>query len=88
MGRPIYKDEGDAKAATRLSDRNPNNAYVVIKVNSDAILRDSVDQPRVDREGRKLIMLREGAIALHNVVCLVHTTGQYKFVGNFLVKQA
>lgn len=87
MGRPIYKDENDVKAATHLTDRNPNNAYVVIKVNSDAILSDSVEQPRFDREGRKLIMLREGAIALHNIVRLVHTTGQYKFVGNFLVKQ-
>lgn len=87
MGRPIYKSEDDVKAATRLTDRNPNNAYVVIKVNSDAILLDSLEQPRFDREGRKLIMLRQGAITLRNVVRLVHTTGQYKFVGNFLVKQ-
>ena len=87
MGRPIYKDENDVKAATHLTDRNPNNAYVVVKVNRDAILLDSMEQPRLDREGRKLIMLREGAIALHNIVRLVHTTGQYKFIGNFLVKQ-
>jgi Dot/Icm secretion system protein IcmQ len=88
MGRPIYGDENDARAATRLTDRNPNNSYVVVKVNPEAILPDSVEQPRFDREGRKLIVLREGAINLRNVVRLVHSTGQYKFVGNFLVKQA
>lgn len=87
MGRPIYKDESDVKAATHLADRNPNNAYVVIKVSPSAVLLDSMEQPRLDRDGRKLIMLREGAIALHNIVRLVHTTGQYKLVGNFLVKQ-
>jgi intracellular multiplication protein IcmQ len=87
IGRPIYQDEEDVKAATRLTDRNPNNAYVVVRVNSDAILPDSIEQPRVDRAGRKLITLQEGAITLHNIVHLVHATGQYKFVGNFLVKQ-
>lgn len=86
-GRPIYKDEDDVKAATYLNDRNPNNAYVVLKVNKDAILPDSFEQPRVDREGRKLIMLKEGAITLHNIVRLVHASGYYKLVGNFLVKQ-
>ena len=88
MGRPIYKDEDDVRAATHLTDRNPNNAYVVLKVNNDAILADSLEQPRVDREGRKLIMLKEGAITLHNIVRLVHASGHYKLVGNFLVKQA
>lgn len=87
MGRPIYKSEEDVRAATHLSDRNPNNAYVVLKVNSDAILPDSLEQPRFDREGRKLIGLREGAITLRNIVCLVHSTGHYKLVGNYLVKQ-
>ncbi|MES2998452.1 MAG: Dot/Icm secretion system protein IcmQ [Pseudomonadota bacterium] len=87
MGRPIYKDEDDARVATHLTERNPNNAYVVVNVNSEAILPDSIDQPRFDRAGRKLIALQEGAISLHNIVRLVHSTGQYKFVGNFLVKQ-
>ncbi|BBB15105.1 Dot/Icm secretion system protein [Candidatus Rickettsiella viridis] len=88
MGRPIYKNEDDVRAAIQLTDRNPNNAYVVLKVNADTILADSAEQPRVDREGRKLIMLKEGSITLHNIVRLVHPSGHYKLVGNFLVKQA
>jgi Dot/Icm secretion system protein IcmQ len=87
MGRPIYNDEEDVRAATHLTDRHLNNAYVVLKVNRDTILPDSSEQPRVDREGRKLIMLKEGAITLHNIVRLVHASGDYKLVGNFLVKQ-
>jgi Dot/Icm secretion system protein IcmQ len=86
-GRPIYESEEDVKAATHITDRNPNSAYVTVNVNPDAIWPDSLEQPRCDREGRKLIMLREGAISLHNIVCLVHATGYYKLVGNFLVKQ-
>ena len=50
MGRPIYKDEEDVRAATHLTDRNPNNAYVVLKVNIDAIMPDTLEQPRVDRQ--------------------------------------
>jgi intracellular multiplication protein IcmQ len=87
MGRPIYYNEADVQAAIRLSDRNLNHAYVVVNVHSDAILSDTAELVRTDREGRKLIRLREAAIHLKNIVRLVHATGQYKLVRNFLVKQ-
>lgn len=86
-GRPIYKNEQEARSATHLADNNPNSAYVVLKVNKDAILADSSDQPRLDREGRKLLVLKEGSIKLQNIIRLVHASGDYKIVGNFLVKQ-
>lgn len=87
MGRPIYYNETDVQAAIRLNDRNLNHAYVVVKVASDAILRDTSEVSRTDREGRKLISLREAAIQLQNIIRLVHASGEYKLVGNFLVKQ-
>lgn len=87
MGRPIYDNERDVRAAIRLNDRNLNQAYVVVKVPSDAILSDTAESARTDREGRKLISLREAAIQLKNIVRLVHATGQYKLIRNFLVKQ-
>ena len=87
MGRPIYYNETDVCAAIRLNDRNLNHAYVVVNVHSDAILSDEADLGRTDREGRKLISLSEAAIQLKNIVRLVHATGQYKLVRNFLVKQ-
>lgn len=88
MGRPIYYNETDVRAAIHLNDRNLNHAYVAVKVPSDAILTNTTDVvPRVDREGRKLVSLREATIQLKNIVRLVHATGQYKLVRNFLVKQ-
>jgi Dot/Icm secretion system protein IcmQ len=87
MGRPIYKNESDVQAAIRLTDRNLNNAYVVVKVRLDAIITDSEEQVRRDREGRQLIRLHETAIQLKNIVRLVHASGQYKLLRNFLVKQ-
>lgn len=87
MGRPIYCSEKDVQAATHLNDRNLNHAYAVVKVHSDAILDDTVGQARTDREGRKLVSLREAAIQLKDIVRLVHATGEYKVVRNFLVKQ-
>lgn len=87
MGRPIYSNETDAQAAIRLNNSNLNHAYAVIKVPSDAILTGANDLPRVDREGRKLVNLRESAIQLKNIVRLVHATGHYKLVRNFLIKQ-
>lgn len=87
MGRPIYYTEQDVQAAIRLNDRNLNRAYAVVKVSSEAILTHTTDTLRTDREGRKLISLREAAIQLKNIVRLVHATGQYKLIRNFLVKQ-
>lgn len=87
MGRPIYSNETDVQAAIRLNDRNLNHAYVVVKVASDAILSSTTELVRTDREGRRLINLREAAIQLQNIVRLVHASGEYKLVGNFLVKQ-
>lgn len=88
MGRPIYKNEEDVQAAIRLTDRNLNNAYVAVRVSSDAILAESMEQVRSDREGRKLISLHEAAVQLKNIIRLVHASGHYKFIRNFLVKQA
>lgn len=85
MGRPIYQNETDVQAAIRLNDRNLNHAYAVVKVASEAIL--SGELTRTDREGRQLISLREAAIQLQNIIRLVHATGEYRLVGNFLVKQ-
>ena len=87
MGRPIYYNETDVQAAIRLNDRNLNQAYAVVKVPRDAILSNTTDLVRTDREGRKLISLSEAAIQLKNIVRLVHATGHYKLVRNFLVKQ-
>jgi intracellular multiplication protein IcmQ len=88
MGRPIYYNEADVRSAIRLNDRNLNHAYAIVKVPNDAILSNTTDDlPRTDREGRKLISLREATIQLKNIVCLVHATGQYKLIRNFLVKQ-
>lgn len=88
MGRPIYRNETDVQAAIRLNDRNLNHAYAVVKVPIDAILSDATEQIRTDRQGRKLISLREAAIQLKNIIRLVHATGHYKLVRNFLVKQS
>lgn len=88
MGRPIYKDEKEVQAAIRLNDKNVNQAYVAVKVSPDAILLEPAEQSRTDREGRQLIRLHETAIQLKNVVRLVHVSGQYKLIRNFLVKQA
>ena len=85
-GRPIYKTEENANAAAQLNDSNPNHAYLAVKVPVDMLVVEAVDVARVDREGRHLVMLREGALKLHNIQRLVHCTGQYKLVGNFLVK--
>jgi len=87
IGRPVYENEDDAKTGSHVTNKNHNHAYLVVKVDANAVLPNSPDtQPRIDRDGRRLVLLREGAIDLRSVVRLVHSTGQYKLVGNFLVK--
>ncbi|EDP46497.1 Dot/Icm secretion system protein IcmQ [Rickettsiella grylli] len=86
MGRRIYDNETDVKAAVRLSDRNLNHAYVVVSVPRDAIFEDTTESLRTDREGRQLVSLRPKAIQIKNINRLVHATGEYKMIRNFLVK--
>jgi len=87
VSRPVYKNEQDIVNALKAKDYKINDAYVVVKVKPEHILLPTTDRPHVDREGRELLTLREGAIKLENIVRFVHISGEYKLIQNALVKQ-
>lgn len=87
VSRPIYKNEEDIKAAIRAKEYKQNDGYVVVKVLKEDVMPLTDDNPRLDKEGRELLMLREGAIKLQNIIRFVHMSGEYLFTNNTLVKQ-
>lgn len=87
VSRPVYKKEQDIVNALKAKDYKVNDAYVVVKIKPEHILLPADDRPTVDREGRELLTLREGAIKLNNIVRFVHISGEYKLIENALVKQ-
>ena len=87
INRPIYQQEADIRASMMVGEANSNHAYVAVKVESEDILPCSKEEHQVDRAGRPLVRLKEGVIAPGNLVRFVHTSGEYKWVNHFLVKQ-
>lgn len=84
--RPIYKNEEDIQAAIRTKTYQINDAYAVVRINKDDMLKPTDDKPPVDRYGRELLVLREGAVRTENVVRFIHTSGVYQFRNGMLVK--
>lgn len=87
VSRPAYQNEEDIMAMIRGKAYKINDAYVAVRVLKDYILKPTDDTPPVDRFGRALLTLREGAIRGENIVRFMHVSGQYKFVNGKLIKQ-
>lgn len=87
VSRPVFKSEVDIQAAIRAKTYKQNDAYIAVKVQAEDIMRLSSNQPLLDREGRELLMLREGAVKLSNIVRFVHLSGDYIFQDGVLIKQ-
>lgn len=87
VSRPVFKKEEDIQAAIRAKTYKQNDAYVVVKVREEDILKSPTGQPILDREQRELLMLREGSVKLANIVRFVHLSGEYIYREGSLIKQ-
>ena len=84
--RPVYKNEEDVKAAIRAKENKQNDAYIEVKVRKQDIYPTSNEKPRIDRDGRELLLLHDGAIHLKNVTRFVHISGDYTLGEHSLIK--
>lgn len=87
VSRPVFKSEIDIQAAIRAKTYKQNDAYIAVKIREEDIMKSPTGQPILDREGRELLMLREGAVKLANIVRFVHLSGDYIFRDGVLIKQ-
>ncbi|CAM4428591.1 MAG: hypothetical protein LEGION0398_MBIBDBAK_00476 [Legionellaceae bacterium] len=86
-GRPIYKNEEDIKAFIRTKQNSQNEGYVIIYVTSKDIIKFPSGKDLFDRNGKELLLVKEGAIKPENIVQFIHETGQYKWVNGHLIKE-
>lgn len=84
--RPIYKNEDDIKNAIRNKSFKQNDAYAVMKIPKDAVLKP-FNTPATDRLGHELVVLREGVVKLENITRFVHQSGEYEFRNHALHKK-
>lgn len=88
ISRPVYKNEDDIQAAIRAKDYKLNDGYVAARVRNVLILKPYGDKQPLDRFGRELLILREDAVQLENILYFVHISGRYMLSKGTLTKVA
>lgn len=88
IGRPIYQNENDVRAFIASRPMRTKDAYVVVHVKEGDIIKPrDRDYYNKDRTGRPLLLVKEEAIKINNIVKFVHNTGTYHYDNGRLVKQ-
>lgn len=88
ISRPVYKNEDDIQSAIRAKEYKLNDGYVAARVRNNLILKPYGDKQPLDRFGRELLILREDAVQLENILYFVHVSGRYMFDKGTLTKVA
>jgi intracellular multiplication protein IcmQ len=86
ISRPIYKNEQDIKDIIRGKDYQQNDAYVVIHIREAEILKPFNNKTPVDKAGRELLVIKEGAILPQNISRFVHFGSEYVYKSGRLIK--
>ena len=86
ISRPIYKLEQDIQDAIRGKDYQQNDAYAVVLVQDVEILKPFNNKPPLDKAGRELLVIKEGAIQARNISRFVHYGSEFVYKNARLVK--
>lgn len=86
VSRPVYKNEQDIQESIRTKEFKQNDAYVAVYVRKSDIAAP-YGKPPVDRHGRELIVLKEGAVRPENITRFVHVSGMYDFIDGMLTRR-
>jgi intracellular multiplication protein IcmQ len=84
--RPVYRSEEDVKASINTKAFKQNDAYAVIRIRKDDIKKITDAAPK-DRLGHELLVLRENAIKLENILRFVHMNDEYHYKNGILSKK-
>lgn len=86
VSRPIYAEEAAVKSFIRTKDKKANEGYAVIYVNQADILPTPLEKTPKDRLGTELLTLKDGALALNQLVRFVHKDHMYRYEYGRLIK--
>lgn len=85
--RPVYENEEHIQKAIKTKEFRQNDAYVVVKISKEDIMPPLSEKPPVDKHGHTLLVLREGAIKLENILRFSHLSGEYDYREGVLIKR-
>jgi len=85
MGRPIYQNEEDVQRIIRMKLGQVSEAYAVIAVNKQAIVKDNFGRGRKDRLGNEVVNVEMKTVAPDNIIEFVHTGKRYHFYKHKLI---
>ena len=88
ISRPVYKNEEDIQAAIRAKEYKLNDGFIAVNVPHETLVKPFGDKPPLDRFGRELLVLKENAVKIENILYFVHVSGRYTLRGNTLVRQS
>ncbi len=85
--RPVYINEKDIRELVRSKEKKKNEAYVSILINQDELVSPPEGKAPEDSMQHKLLILRDRALKVENIVRFVHQSGSYRFRNNHLIRQ-
>lgn len=86
-GRPAYAREEDIESLIRSKISPEGDAYVILAVPLDAIREVEYMPTRLDRQGRELVSLKEGAVTPDQIIEFVHVKKRYRFINGKLIEK-
>lgn len=88
VSRPIYANEKDIIYFIKEKENKVNEAYVVARINQEDILELPVDKIPRDKFGKPLILLKDRALLLENIVRFTHLSTHYDYLKGRLIKKS
>jgi len=88
ISRPVYRNEEDAQTAIRSKEFKLNDGYIAVRIRQEHILQIPGGKISQDKLGHELLVLREDAVHIKNILYFVHQTGRYTLHNGTLIKQA
>lgn len=86
VSRPVYGSEAEIRNVMRAKINRTNEAYALFFLNKSDIITPKDNKPVLDRLGNTLLILKDMALKLDNVLRFYHESGVYLFKNNTLTK--
>lgn len=85
IGRPVYRDEAQIKAAIHAKTDAQREAYVSVFIKEEEIVNLPSSHAAIDKLGHALMTLKMGAVKTENIIEFVHCQKRYHFSDDGLI---
>lgn len=82
--RAVYRIEEDIRSYMKIRPNQMNEAYIILYINPTELVNNG-EETMHDKDGREIVLLRDGAIQMENVDKFIHMGQSYALKYNRLV---